>query len=69
MNASPSSVLTLGFGTWGSAPLVVTLGFGGGGVVGRWTEVLTLSCDPQGTLAMSVDSHGTISLSAEKISP
>ena len=37
MDGSPSSVLTLGFGSWGSVNLVVTLGFGigagGGGTV------------------------------------
>ncbi len=35
--ASPSSVLTLGLGNWGSASLLVTLGFGSGeaGVVGE----------------------------------
>ena len=28
MDGSPSSVVSLGFGSWGSANLVVTLGFG-----------------------------------------
>jgi hypothetical protein len=30
MAASPSSVLTLGYGSWGSANLVPTLGYGSG---------------------------------------
>jgi hypothetical protein len=28
MNGSPSSVITLGYGAWGSTGLVVTLGYG-----------------------------------------
>lgn len=28
MNATPSSVITMGFGTWGSTGLVLTLGYG-----------------------------------------
>lgn len=32
MAASPSSVLTLGFGSWGSSSLVVTLGYGSAAV-------------------------------------
>jgi hypothetical protein len=28
MNGSPSSVLTMGYGTWGSTGLVLTLGYG-----------------------------------------
>lgn len=28
MNGSPSSVLSVGFGSWGSTGLVLTLGFG-----------------------------------------
>lgn len=33
MAASPSSVLTLGLGSWGSSSLVVTLGFGSAEIV------------------------------------
>lgn len=40
---SPSAVLTLGFGSWGSIGEVVTLGFGQGEssteLVGTWTNV------------------------------
>ena len=43
MNGSPSSVLSLGFGAWGSVGLVVTLGFGIGvqsaTLVGLWSHV------------------------------
>jgi hypothetical protein len=28
MNGSPSSVVTMGYGTWGSTGLVLTLGYG-----------------------------------------
>jgi len=28
MNGTPSSVITLGYGTWGSTGLVLTLGYG-----------------------------------------
>ena len=28
MNGTPSSVITMGFGTWGSTGLVLTLGYG-----------------------------------------
>jgi len=28
MNGSPSSVITMGYGTWGSPGLVLTLGYG-----------------------------------------
>jgi hypothetical protein len=28
MNGSPSSVITMGYGTWGSTGLVLTLGYG-----------------------------------------
>ena len=28
MNGTPSSVLTMGYGTWGSTGLVLTLGYG-----------------------------------------
>lgn len=30
MSASKSSVISVGFGSWGSAPLVITNGFGQG---------------------------------------
>ncbi len=30
MNGSPSAILTLGFGSWGSVGLNITLGFGNG---------------------------------------
>jgi hypothetical protein len=33
MSASPSSVLSLGYGAWGSPSLVVTLGYGIGAAV------------------------------------
>ena len=28
MNGSPSAIITMGFGTWGSTGLVLTLGYG-----------------------------------------
>lgn len=31
VNASPSSVLTKGFGSWGSANLIITIGYGQAG--------------------------------------
>jgi hypothetical protein len=33
MNGSPSSVITLGYGAWGSTGLVLTLGYGIGAAV------------------------------------
>jgi hypothetical protein len=33
MNGSPSSVLTMGYGAWGSTGLVLTLGYGIGAAV------------------------------------
>jgi hypothetical protein len=45
--ASPSSVITLGFGTPGSAALVVTLGFGSGVVQAIDAETLEWQCLPQ----------------------
>jgi hypothetical protein len=44
--SSPSSVLTRGYGSWGSANLVVTLGYGdfdavgGATIIGSWSNVL-----------------------------
>lgn len=44
MDGSPSSVISLGFGSWGSSGLTLTLGFGVGGVsatiVGVWSQVI-----------------------------
>lgn len=46
LTGSPSSVLTLGLGSWGSTGLVLTLGFGAGEqgatLVGQWSNVLHL---------------------------
>lgn len=33
MDGSPSSVISLGYGSWGSAGLVLTLGFGVGAAI------------------------------------
>ena len=33
MNGSPSSVITMGYGSWGSTGLVLTLGYGIGAAV------------------------------------
>lgn len=48
MDGSPSSVLTLGLGTWGSPGLLLTLGLGVGEespvtLVGYWQDVERIS--------------------------
>ena len=45
MDGSPSSVISLGFGSWGSIGLVVTLGYGIGvsspvTLVGTWSKII-----------------------------
>lgn len=50
MDGSPSSVLSLGFGSWGSSGLVVTLGFGVGEsspvtIEGIWGDVEHIAAD------------------------
>jgi hypothetical protein len=42
---SPSAILTMGLGSWGSPGLMLTLGYGvgeqGATLVGRWSNVIT----------------------------
>lgn len=43
MDGSPSAVLSVGFGSWGSVGLVITLGYGTGAaftLVGQWSNVI-----------------------------
>ena len=43
--ASPSTVITRGYGTWGTVNEVVTLGYGIGAfatIVGAWSNVIAL---------------------------
>ena len=56
--ASPSTVLTLGVGSFGSVNLLPTLGYGAGAsnnqLRDRWANVIRLNTDPQGRLTTAV---------------
>lgn len=58
--ASPSTVLTMGMGAWGSASLLLTLGYGGGaaGVLGPYCFCPTVA---------TVSAHAVMSQSATHV--
>lgn len=67
MNGSPSSVLTLGLGSWGSTGLVLTLGLGVGAApnitTGPYRYVATATHQP-GSQATAVHQPGSIATGA-----
>lgn len=67
MTGSPSSIISLGFGSWGSVGLVLTLGYGtvGAGATGPGRLEYTLpKCIPEFTVQMGLLEY-TLPKSAE----
>jgi hypothetical protein len=65
MTGNPSGILTLGLGSWGSAGLILTLGFGIGSAVNIGGLVCgTVSASPRvaGTVSSSPRVSGTVSV-------
>lgn len=65
MDGSPSSVISLGYGSWGSAGLVLTLGFGVGAAIdntGQLCGTLTVRSLVQGTLQINELVQGQIEI-------
>jgi hypothetical protein len=62
--ASPSSVLTLGYGSWGSVNLLPTLGYGQGAVAAAayYAPQLTVYRVNARTLNVNRDNAGTLGI-------
>jgi hypothetical protein len=65
--ASPSSVLTLGYGSWGSVNLLPTLGYGQGAVAAAayYPPQLTVYRTNAGTLNVNRENAGTLTLNRQ----
>lgn len=66
MDGSPSALLTVGLGAWGSSGLLLTLGLGVGDatnqLVDRWANVIHISVDSGRTMARIDHQHSELTV-------
>lgn len=67
MEGSPSGIVSLGFGSWGSVGMIVTLGFGTGATGPLIFKAF--QCDSSGVYASEIDANGFAKSQSVAIGP